>query len=30
MKERIAGEKDGRLEHGRGEECKKDTVNGCR
>ena len=30
VKERISGERDGRLEYGRGEECKKDTVDGCR
>lgn len=30
VKERIPGERDGRLEYGRGEDCKKDTVDGCR
>lgn len=30
VKERIPGERDGRLEYVRGEECKKDTVDGCR
>ena len=29
VNERIPGERDGRLEYGRGEEGKKDTVDGC-